>query len=267
MESAALEPGEPGPELDAPGTTAAEAQLNNTPPALDEAGLDQWQTRLLPFMTKIIALVTAFFLLASLVQVVLLQIWIGRSPELAPTSLPSVLSEETLKSSEQVLAAGRFEALAKLELLTVGLRYHQANALLMSRVWVRYLGFVTGMILSLIGATFILGKLREPPVDISSTVAAAQFSFVGASPGIFLVLAGLVLMLTTVAIHRGIEVTDAYVYVDDYSHYVVELLGLADSAEESSEENETQPTSSSSDVATSTDDWRAKIGAPATPDQ
>ena len=40
-------------------------------------------------------------------------------------------------------------------------RYHQANVLLMAGVRVRYPGLVTGMILALIGAVFVLGKIRE----------------------------------------------------------------------------------------------------------
>jgi hypothetical protein len=37
-------------------------------------------------------------------------------------------------------------------------RYHQANANMLARVWTRQLGFITGMLLALVGAAFILGR-------------------------------------------------------------------------------------------------------------
>lgn len=99
-------------------------------------------------------------------------------------------------------------------------RYHQANVLLMARIWVRYLGFVTGMMLSMIGAVFILGKLREPTTELTlgnegenqKIPSNLKVQLVTQSPGIVLVTLGTVLMLITILVHHSIEVNDAPVY-------------------------------------------------------
>jgi hypothetical protein len=178
----------------------------------DDEDVKTWQENLLPFMMKMIAALAVFFLLASVTQLVYLHGAIDKRNALDKTPL-SVITEESLTNSSEVVEASHFNALAQLELYTIERRYHQANMFLMSRVWVRYLGFVTGMTLALIGATFILGKMREPPSEVEAGTSVVKFAFAGASPGMFLVLAGLVLMLATMIVHYKIDVSDAAVYV------------------------------------------------------
>src|SRR5262249_58461153 len=58
-----------------------------------------------------------------------------------------------------------------LERELVARRYEQGNLSYLNRLWTRFMGFVTGMILALVGAAFVLGKLVT---DKSELEAAAS---------------------------------------------------------------------------------------------
>ena len=177
-----------------------------------EENLAAWQSRLLPFMIIMIAGLTIFFFVASFAQLAYLHWNILQGTRVDVRQSLDVMSNETLTTPEEVLAAAQLQSFTTLELYTLERRYHQANVLLMSRVWINYLGFVTGMILALVGATFIIGKLREPASKAGGEVGPAKFSFEGASPGMFLAALGVALMLTTLITHHDITVVDKSVY-------------------------------------------------------
>lgn len=121
---------------------------------------DAWQRALLPFMMWTVALLTAFFFVASIIQLYDLQNRITAGPTL---DLQQLFDDRQLVAAREggpgTLELARWKILTTLEKGAVERRYHQANVLLMSRVWIHYLGFVTGMILALVGAVFILGRL------------------------------------------------------------------------------------------------------------
>jgi hypothetical protein len=94
-------------------------------------------------------------------------------------------------------------------------RYHQASVQLMSGIWIRYLGFVTGMILALVGASFVLGKLQEPESEITGKSSVIDFSLKSASPGIILVVFGALLMFTTIITRQEYTVEDRPIYLLD----------------------------------------------------
>jgi hypothetical protein len=195
-----------------------------TPPP-EERELTAWQEKLLPLMTYMLLGLTVFFFLASLGQLIFLHRSILRGTQIESQVVPDLLSLQVHDTAEEILAAGRLQALVALELNVLQRRYHQANVLLMSGVWVRYLGFVTGMTMALVGATFILGKLREPPVELEARSVAAAFSFVGTSPGILLVVVGLVLMLTTIVSQQTYSVDDRAIFLNLDGPCVEESMG------------------------------------------
>jgi hypothetical protein len=173
-----------------------------------------WQHRLLPFMTGIILTLGLFFFAATLYQLYELNIKIKEAPKLQ--------NKELLDAAENraPLIEKQWRSLVMLESHVLQQRYHQANVLLMARIWVRYLGFVTGMMLSLIGAAFILGKLREPSTELTlgsegqgqAIPGSLKVQLVSQSPGIVLVTLGTVLMLVTIMVRHPIEVNDKPVY-------------------------------------------------------
>jgi hypothetical protein len=169
--------------------------------------LASWQDRILPFLLVMLGGITVFFLVATLVQLNSLQRSIQSPPVLDLASALAPLADS--QSSSDRLLSAQWQTLARLEQYALERRYHQANVLLMARTWTRYLGFLTGMILTLVGAAFILGKLREEASSIALTSAPVVANLSTTSPGLALSVLGTVLMLATLLVHGEIETRDA----------------------------------------------------------
>jgi hypothetical protein len=179
----------------------------------------QWQEKLLPFMAWMVFGLTLFFFIASCAQLIYLHWTIKNSPKL--DLRPSSFNFEMVDTCDekQKLAAAKLQALVDLEAYSLRRHTHQANVLLMARVWTRYLGFVTGMILALVGAAFILGKLQIATTDVNARVKIAELSIKSSSPGLILVFLGVLLMLATIVIHHQIETTDTAVYLKESTSF------------------------------------------------
>lgn len=175
-----------------------------------KTSLTNWHMRLLPLMKRMIIGLTFFFFVASFLQYYYLQQNIERAPKLNIQE-----SFSNIPNEQELLSASKFKASVMLEANALERRHHQANVLLMSRVWVRYLGFVTGMILALVGAVFILGKLQEPTSELAAKVEITEITLKSSSPGIILCVLGVILMLTTIVINHTIEVKDSQIYTRD----------------------------------------------------
>lgn len=166
---------------------------------------DKWLAKMLPFITSIILAMTIFFFSATIYQLFDLNRQIEDAPRL---QIDQVYQDSTLVNQTRK----QWNNLVSLETHVLQQRYHQANVLLMARIWVRYMGFITGMILAIIGAIFILGKLREPKSELSFK-GNVQAQLVTQSPGIVLVVLGSVIMLTTIVNHPQISVVDSAIYI------------------------------------------------------
>lgn len=166
---------------------------------------NKWLAKMLPFITSIILSLTIFFFSATIYQLFDLQRQIADSPRLQ--------IEQDYQNSTLVDQTNKhWNNLVNLETHVLQQRYHQANVLLMARIWVRYMGFITGMMLAIIGAIFILGKLREPKSELSFK-GNVQAQLVTQSPGIVLVVLGSIIMLTTIVNHPQISVVDTPTYI------------------------------------------------------
>jgi hypothetical protein len=175
-----------------------------------------WQQDMLPLMTRMLIGLTVFFFVASCVQLIYLHRTIQNGPKADLHEALSQLSIRNQDSNQDLLAATRLKTLATLESTSVEHQYHQASVLLMSRLWISYLGFVTGMILALMGAAFILGKLEDTGSELSAKVSgSADLSFKSASPGLVLAVLGVILMITTIITNHKIEVTHKPIYLRD----------------------------------------------------
>jgi cytochrome bd-type quinol oxidase subunit 2 len=163
----------------------------------------RWQARLRAWMQFIVTGVLAFFLLASGWQIYYLHQKIEKAP---------ALELEFSAGGSLNDAQEQWRTLARLEAHAIQQRYHQANVILMARIWTTYLGFVTGMILAVVGAAFILGKLREQTSEISGKMENWQVSIVSTSPGLVMVVLGTILMLMTITTHHQINVKDSPLY-------------------------------------------------------
>jgi hypothetical protein len=190
---------------------------NGRKPEMGTPRITGWQKKLLPFMIGMLTVLTLFFFIASIKQIYDLHSRIEQAPELDLNPALNVLQNNERDASKDKLDSARWKTLSILEGHALQRRYHQANVLLMSRVWTTYLGFVTGMILSLVGAAFILGKLREPESKLDAESTLWKFSLTTASPGLILALLGTILMVTTMVTHFDIEVQDGPLYTSTWT--------------------------------------------------
>jgi len=190
------------------------------------SGADRtWQKRLLPVMVGLLVTLTAFFFVASFVQLYYLQTRIERAPRLdlspAMASLDEIAKDvQNGKVGDQLafnnrLEYARWKTLSLLEANALQHRYHHAGVLLISRIWTRYLGFVTGTILAMVGAAFILGKLQEASSNLGAEGGLWKVSLTTASPGLVLATLGTALMLATLATSMDLQVNDGPVYLRD----------------------------------------------------
>lgn len=191
------------------------------------AGDRTWQKRLLPLMVGLLVSLTGFFFIASFVQLYYLQTRIEQAPRLdlgpAMAQLDALARDmQDGKAGDQLainnrLEYARWKTLSLLEANALQRRYHHAGVLLISRIWTRYLGFVTGTILAMVGAAFILGKLQEASSNLGAEGGLWKVSLTTASPGLVLATLGTVLMLATLATNMDLQVSDGPVYLRDVS--------------------------------------------------
>ncbi len=186
----------------------------------DAATIDQensWQARLLPFMLGTIFVFSAFFFIATASQM-----W-SLYDHMIPTP-GSTQNHELARGEQQFLSATpqnvqlleyfRWKASYLLEQQIIQERYRQANLTLLSRLWIKYAGFVTGMILAIVGSVFIVGKLHEPQSTLAGNSSGWGLSFKTASPGLVLCVLGTSLMIVTHVVHQAIETYDVAVYAN-----------------------------------------------------
>ena len=178
----------------------------------------KWQLKLLPFIKLTLAAIAVFFFFSTFIQLYSLQSKIDNYQKLALDSVLLDMNKTMIDSSKMNnLALARWTTLTLLEWNAIERRYHQANVSLMSRIWTRYLGFITGMILSIVGATFILGKLSEAQSTLNLEIKDfGKFVLTSASPGLFLVSFGTILMIITIFVHHRIEVQDSSIYLQQW---------------------------------------------------
>src|SRR5262245_61332042 len=122
---------------------------------------ERWQQRLLPLMTRMLIGLTLFFFVASLTQLAFLHWRISAGMQPGAFSVPALRDLGPDATVDQRLIANNITVLTSIEVNVIERRYRNVTAFLISRLWLSYLGFVTGMILSLVGSVFVLGKLEQ----------------------------------------------------------------------------------------------------------
>ena len=175
------------------------------------AELAQWQSSLRPFLMKfMVALAIAFFG-AGVFDLIQARSFIEsehsmdiREQVRQQLNQPGNVASTPEQSIQQGLLLLEADALDK--------RYHQASALLMTRVWSRHLAFMTGMVLTFLGATFVLGKLSESRSQVQGGSGEWKVQVSSASPGIILCFFGTVLLMTSLIVQPAINVRDLPVY-------------------------------------------------------
>jgi hypothetical protein len=165
-------------------------------------------------MSGLLVLLAAVFIVISTMQTRELQTQAGKIDIL---DMEKTLSEIVQRHQHLGYALNdeqiRWEALAVLEAQSLNRRYSHARVLLTESIWTRFLGFITGMILALIGAGFVLGKLRESGSTLAADTSLWKMSVSTASPGLMLAVLGTMLMLSTILVKHEITVNDGMAYL------------------------------------------------------
>jgi hypothetical protein len=175
---------------------------------------EDWRDKLLPLMSLLLVAAAVFFAVMSVVE---LRAYYARVQN-APLDIAGDFAEFERRAAADVtgrLDYLRFKASVRLEADALQRRYHQATTTMLARVWTRQLGFLTGMILALVGAAFVLGRLREPRTKLSGEGRGAKAAIETTSPGLVLAVLGTLLMAITLVVPFGVETFDRTVYIDD----------------------------------------------------
>ncbi len=173
---------------------------------------EAWQGRLLPLMVAMLIAAGAFFAVMSIVELRSFYDRVEQRP-LALTPVFAEFEQHAPPGAQGDISYLRFKTQALLEADVLYRRYHQANATMLARVWTRQLGFLTGMLLALVGAAFVLGRLREDGSRIEAEVQGAKAVIASSSPGLVLAALGAFLMAVTLAVPFGVETFDNVVYL------------------------------------------------------
>jgi hypothetical protein len=84
-----------------------------------------------------------------------------------------------------------------------GARFEHTNSL------IKFIGFMVGTLLTILGAVVIVKGVRDSPIGLEvSGLARAQVKFTASSPGLFLTLIGGAIILTTIVHTIAAEVQD-----------------------------------------------------------
>jgi hypothetical protein len=184
----------------------------------------KWQQKLLPWFIIMPTILIGIFIFLATQQLV-------KFNEKLQTKPDSTLIGKILPVGEgRNISDGKYKyllltVLAHLEQESTYRRYNQGALLLMSRIFTKYLGFFTGMILAIVGAVFIIGKIREDSTSLTANVnEMMKFSLISSSPGIIFGVLGTILMLATILKHNDITVQDSPLYLNANTILAIELV-------------------------------------------
>ena len=194
---------------------AAQNHTSANPDEKEKNHLYAWQKRLLPFMVIVPSVLAAVFIWIATVQMMKFNTLLDTKPDpsFIGKMIPNPTDPGTDGNLRNNLAYYRWLTLTHLEQESLYRRYNQGGLLLMSRIFTKYLGFFTGMILAIVGAVFIIGKLSEDSTQMSGKTGQLSFSLASSSPGIIFAFLGTILMITTILQHSEITIQDSPLYL------------------------------------------------------
>jgi len=200
-----------------------------------------WQNKLLPWMVGMPTVLIGAFIVIATLQLNKFEKFVYRGDEdKIEQAIPSPVAsttDSTLKRSTEYL---KWYSLVKMEEHSLNRRYNQGGVLMMSRIYIKYLGFFTGMILAIVGSVFIISKLKEDVSEFEGNIEEkTKFKFVSSSPGIIFGVLGTVLMMTTILTHSEISVKDMPLYLNTYN--ISETKKSPEGVQKESKKNKINP--------------------------
>lgn len=200
---------------------AQELPINGDTPELlksieQQRHLVNWQNKIFPWLIIMPSVLVVMFIYLATLQVNNF----NKALEVKNTSVLDMIA--VADSTERNLLRRnmdyvKWSTLTKMEEESIQKRYYQGGLLLLSRIFIKYLGFLTGMIIAIVGAVFIIGKLNEDSSKLEGSAGEKiRFSLVSSSPGIIFGVLGTILMMSTILQHNEISVEDSPLYLNAY---------------------------------------------------
>ncbi len=171
---------------------------------------EQWQTRMIPVMVGLVVAAALFFGVTTVYQFASLQAWLTRAPAASPVL--QIVAEMRAPAAADPLALAQARAAIALEQELIARRYEEARVVAVARLWTRFMGFLTGMSLALVGAAFVLGQLQTGPIRMSAEQGGLKAALATTSPGLVLAVVGSVLIGVTQAIPYNFRTSDPATY-------------------------------------------------------
>lgn len=199
--------------MDVPGTPTDKTILQNN------QIIQRWQNKLLPWMIAMPTLLIGAFIVLGTIKLNNFEKFAYRGDDHTnELSLPSPYADGTDSALKKNTEYIQWYSLVKMEEYSINRRYNQGGVLLMSRIYIKYLGFFTGMILAIVGSVFIISKLKEDVSEFEGSIQdKTKFRLVSSSPGIIFGALGTALMMTTILTHSEINVKDMPLYLNTYN--------------------------------------------------
>jgi len=199
--------------MDVPGTTTDKTTLQNN------RAIQQWQNKLLPWMIAMPTLLIGAFIVLGTLKLNNFEKFAYRGDDKSnELSIPSPYANDTDSALKKNAEYIQWYSLVKMEEFSINRRYNQGGVLLMSRIYIKYLGFFTGMVLAIVGSVFIISKLKEDVSEFEGSIQdKTKFRLISSSPGIIFGALGTALMMTTILTHSEINVKDMPLYLNTYN--------------------------------------------------
>jgi hypothetical protein len=214
---------------------ASGANKKNTITESTVRNLISWQTKLMPWMVMLPTTLILIFVYLSTVQ---LNNFSKEINNYKTSELDKVFINKRDSSFHFIITNSpevtKLYLLAKMEEQLINKRYSQGGALLISRLYTKYLGFFTGMILAIVGAIFIISKLSEEQTSLAASSDTVKLSLVSTSPGIIFGILGTVLMLSTILSQSEIHITDGATYLNSSATTPININIRPDSLKDTS---------------------------------
>jgi len=169
----------------------------------------KWQTRMAPFMTFAIVATAIYFSIVVIWKFDAIEARLEKQPAETALAWSGTIKPQTY---DQQLRLVRIQAAYALEREVLARRYNQAGIAFETRLWTRFMGFVTGMVLALVGAAFVLGKLHTDRNELEAGAKGFSLTLRSASPGVMLAVLGTVLMVISIAIQATAITSEKAVY-------------------------------------------------------
>lgn len=181
-----------------------------------EQNLVSWQRKLMPWMIILPSLLIILFVYLATTQLNTFSKEINnyKTSELDRLFMNSKDSSLRIPTDANKEDFVKLYMLAKMDEQLMNKRYSQGGALLISRLYTKYLGFFTGMILAIVGAVFIISKLKEDSSQLETSTEKFKLSLVSTSPGIIFGVLGTCLMMTTILTTSEMDIKDVATYLN-----------------------------------------------------